>query len=127
MKIVRRFHEAVNRGEFDNAVQLMDPGVETYPGVAVVDVSQRYKGREEMREFFETISEGFQVVVELEEMIEAPGNRVVAVERWKPRGRQGMELDFDVTDVYAFRDGLIVRVDGYLDKAEALEAAGISE
>jgi ketosteroid isomerase-like protein len=92
-----------------------------------VDVSHRYRGRQGVRQFFETISEGFQVTVELGEMIEAPGDRVLAVERWNNRGRQGIELGFEVIDVYAFRDGLIVRVDGYRDKAQAFEAAGLRE
>ncbi len=43
------------------------------------------------------------------------------------RGRDGLEFDFQVIDVYTFRDGLIGRVDGYLKKAEALEARRLSE
>jgi hypothetical protein len=43
------------------------------------------------------------------------------------RGRDGIEIDTELTDVYAFRDSLIVRVDGFRDKAKALEAVGLSE
>ena len=43
------------------------------------------------------------------------------------RGRDGIEIDTEVNDLYAFRDGLIVRIDGFRDSADALEAAGLEE
>jgi ketosteroid isomerase-like protein len=59
-------------------------------------------------------------------MIEVGDDRVLVVERWTGRAR-GIEFDMRFTDVYEFRDGRCVRVDGFRDKAEALEAAGLSE
>jgi hypothetical protein len=67
------------------------------------------------------------MTVEIKEMIEAPENRIRAVERWHCGGRDGIEFDTEVADLYAFRDSLIIRVDGFRDKAEALEAAGLRE
>ena len=43
------------------------------------------------------------------------------------RGRNGIEIKASCTDLYGFRDGLIVRGDGFRDKAQALAAAGLSE
>jgi hypothetical protein len=40
---------------------------------------------------------------------------------------RGVETEIQLTEVYAFRDGLVVSVDGFREKAEALEAAGLSE
>ena len=125
---VRAFYDAVNRRDFDDALRYMDPEIDLYPGVTGVDVSRRYHGHDGVRQFLETITEGFDLTVVPEEMIEAPGDRVLAVEHWYSRGQmKGFEVDLKLTDVYAFRDGLIVRGDGFRDKAEALEAAGLSE
>jgi ketosteroid isomerase-like protein len=62
-----------------------------------------------------------------EEMIEAPGERVVVVESWHARGRDGIEFDFELTDVYTFRDGLVVRIEGFGEREDALEAAGLAQ
>jgi hypothetical protein len=43
------------------------------------------------------------------------------------RGRAASRSTHPVVDVYTFRDGLVVRIDGFRDKKEALEAAGLSE
>jgi ketosteroid isomerase-like protein len=67
------------------------------------------------------------MTVELEEVIETQDGRVLAVERWRGRGRDGIEVDARCTDVYSFRDGLIFRGEGFRVKAEALEAVGLSE
>jgi ketosteroid isomerase-like protein len=127
VEILRGFYEAFNRGDFDDALRSMDPEVQIYPGVALVDVDRRYRGREAVREFFGRISDGFDVTVDPQEIVEAPNDRVVAVERWHSRAGRGIELEFDVTDVYLFRDGLVVRVDGFIDRGEAFEAAGLRE
>jgi len=37
------------------------------------------------------------------------------------------EIERELPTLYTFRDGLIVRIDGFTEKAEALEAAGLSE
>ena len=46
---------------------------------------------------------------------------------WRVRGRDALQLDFELIDVYTFRDGLIVRIVGFRDRAEALDAVGLSE
>jgi hypothetical protein len=46
----------------------------------------------------------------------------------KPKGAaSGLELDRQDAQVYRFRDNKIVRNDYYNSKAQALEAAGLSE
>jgi ketosteroid isomerase-like protein len=41
------------------------------------------------------------------------------------RGRDGIELELELPNLFTFRDGLIVRIDGFTDKAAAREAAGL--
>ena len=80
------------------------------------------------REATEDNAETFETwTIESAEMTETPDGRLLAVERWQVRGRDGIELDFEIVDIYTFRDGLVVRVDGFLDKTHAREAVGLSE
>ena len=125
---LRAVQDTFNRRAYDDALQFMHPSVAIYPAVVGVDVDSSYHGRAEVKQFWETISETWDTyVIEDEEIIEAPGNRVLVVERWRARGRQDIEVDVKLTDVYTFRDGLIVRIDGFSDKAEALKAVGLAE
>jgi ketosteroid isomerase-like protein len=44
------------------------------------------------------------------------------------RGRaSGVEVDTRFYEVYALREGKVLRVDEYTDRAEALEAVGLRE
>ena len=44
------------------------------------------------------------------------------------RGRgSGIELEADTAVVFEVRDGRVVRIEGYMDRAQALEAAGVSD
>jgi ketosteroid isomerase-like protein len=124
---LRAFYDAIHRRDYDDAVQYLHPGVELHPAVGgEMDVRRRYRGRNEVRQFMDTW-EGFEVTIEPEEIIEAPGDRILVVERWHFRGRQGIEVDIEVTEIWTFRDGLIARIHGCRDRAEALEAAGLRE
>ena len=60
------------------------------------------------------------------ETVEA-GDAVVSVIRWQVRGHGGVELE--VVEGWAnwIRHGRITRIEQYGSKAEALEAAGLSE
>ena len=125
---LQRLAQAFGRRDLDRAMAHFADDVEVRPAVVGIDVGTFYNGRGELRGFWEQITEAWAAqTVELKEMIEAPGERVVAVEQWHVRGRDGIELDFELIDVYTFRDGLIVRIDGFRERAEALEAVGLSE
>jgi ketosteroid isomerase-like protein len=127
VEVIQRFYEAFNRSDFDEALEFAHPEIALYPAHVGLDVGSEYRGRDGLRTFPETIGDGFDTyTVAPEEMIEVGDDRVLVVERWTGRAR-GIEFDVEFIDVYEFRDGRCVRVDGFRDKAEALEAAGLSE
>jgi ketosteroid isomerase-like protein len=65
--------------------------------------------------------------VELEEVIDA-GDRVVAIQHETAIHKASSAgIDRRTASIYTIRDGRAVRIDNYLDPAEALEAAGLSE
>lgn len=85
--MLRAVFAAFNRRDFDDALHYAHPEVELHPGLTELDVAGRYRGREEVRHFFETITEPWEsYVVEPKETFEAQGGRVIVVERWRARG-----------------------------------------
>ena len=129
---LRAFYDALNRRDIDQALQEVHPKVEVRTALdqieAVGGSRGPIRGHEGVREWFDNTVQVFEkVTIEFKEIVEGKDGQIVAVENWRVRGGQGIEFDTVVTDVYGFRDGLIVRCDGFRDKAEALEAAGLSE
>jgi ketosteroid isomerase-like protein len=56
------------------------------------------------------------------------GDQVVTFVRQRARARQaGPELEMRFAQVWTFRDGLIARMEMYLDRSKALEAVGLRE
>ena len=65
--------------------------------------------------------------VEIKELIDA-GDSVLVGSTIRGRGKHsGAEADWVVWQVWIVESGKIVRGQGYTDRAEALEAAGLSE
>ncbi len=64
------------------------------------------------------------MAVETEEMTTAPDGRILATERWYMRARDGIGTGFQLTDIYTFRDGRIIRIDGFRERAEASKPPG---
>jgi ketosteroid isomerase-like protein len=132
---VRALYEAFNRRDFDAYVRHLHSDAELHPGVTGGPVRTHYHGRDGFRRFLETIIEVSvhesplfeDYTVSAEEVIEAPGGRILAVEHWRLRTRDGIDLDTRIFDLYEFRDELVVRVAGFRDKGEAFKAAGLPD
>jgi ketosteroid isomerase-like protein len=128
VEILRRLNEAFNRRDVDEAVQYLDPEVELHPGVKAPGEESLYAGRDGLREWFRNATDPWErISVEHKELIDRPGDRILTVERWVFRGRDGIELEVELPNLYTLRDGLIVRIDGFTEKAEAFAAAGLME
>jgi ketosteroid isomerase-like protein len=65
--------------------------------------------------------------VEIDEVIDAGGDRVVVAARQGGRGREtGADVTNDVAWIYAIRDGKIVRIETHPSKDAALAAAAVT-
>ncbi|MGA6946484.1 MAG: nuclear transport factor 2 family protein [Solirubrobacterales bacterium] len=68
------------------------------------------------------------VVWEPLELIEAPGNRVLAEVRQSGRDREsGVPIEVQLFHVVTLRDGRVRKLEFFRHRAEALEAAGLRE
>ena len=123
MEVVRSMYDAFSRGDFEAAGAHIHPDAELRPALEPLEYPAVIRGRPAITEFLQSLGLWDSRKVEFEEIIEMD-QRLLAVERWRVSGRHRIELDFRIVDVYTFRDGLIVRADGFRDKAEAFAAAG---
>lgn len=86
--------------------------------------AKTYRGRDEPKKFWRKTQELFaELHWEPREFIDL-GHAVVVETRLVALGRgSDVRVEADETDVFWFRDGVIVRLQGFASKAEALEAA----
>ena len=139
VEVVRRawrlFDKGLGQGKgmLEAGVALYDDGVlapqSTFTPVREVPGSKTYVGREGFAEFFRAWTEEWdEWTAALEEAIDAPGKRVVAIVRQSATGRSsGVPVENRFWIVYMLEGGQVVSQVHFLDRAEALEAAGLSE
>jgi ketosteroid isomerase-like protein len=133
VELIRRFTEAVDRGDIDGAVAIANPPPEFEyqppPRLPWPDLAGGVqRGPEGLRWTLEQFWVEFDGLhVELRELIDA-GDRVFAAATVRGRGKHsGAETSWDVWGVWTVRGCRAVRWQGYTDRAAALEAAWIQE
>jgi ketosteroid isomerase-like protein len=128
VEIVRAVIDAWNRGDIDGWLDQATPDFVWIPaGPAAVERSV-YQGREEVREAMAGGSETWEEFRFEESDIRSLGESVVWLGRVHAKGRASeVELDQEFAIHAVVRDGRLARTEGYLSRAEALEAAGLSE
>jgi ketosteroid isomerase-like protein len=128
VEVVRAAFDAFERGGLDALSQLHDPAIEWQTSAEDPDAAT-HRGRVAVRRYIEGYMETFPGFrAELEECVSAPDGRVLTTTRYTGRARaSGMDMDWRQSVVYTVESGLIVRAEEYFDRADALEAAGLSE
>ena len=101
------------------------PDVELHERAELPD-AKAYRGPEESKEWWRKTQQLFAEVRWVPKEILDLGDAVLVEARIVAVGR-GSEtpVEMDEADVFWFRDGMIVRIQGFATKAEALEAAGL--
>jgi ketosteroid isomerase-like protein len=129
LEVVRRSFDshAWDRADWDTLKELYDEDVVFHSSIVDI-VGKTVVGHEALRRFMTEIQEEWTALRwELEEIFEAPRG-IVTFHRVVGIGRTtGLEVTKAVTGLFEVRDGRIVREWVYADRAEALEAAGLSE
>ena len=129
VEIVKRATEFLERRDWQGMTDLFDPNVELYGTVGGLEEGQIRRGLSQITRAFDTENDDVwdEHRLEPQEFIDA-GDRVVVLLREYQRGKgSGVELVIDTATIVDVRDGRIVRLQGYMNPAEALEAAGLGE
>jgi ketosteroid isomerase-like protein len=120
---------ATKRGDLDVALRTFyDPNVEWHGTVGGLDEGRIFRGHSEVIKGFEDYFETWERIELRPEEIIDTGDELIVFVHEVARGREsGIVVETDTGTVSSFRDGKIIRVRSYMDRAEALEAAGLRE
>ena len=129
VQTVRRAYGAFSRAGLDALLDHFHADAEYDVTAAIGPYAGMYYGRAAIRNFLADYFESWEYVrMEPEDYIEVGEHHVVVLLRLHMRGKgSGIEVEAQTINVWTLRDGKAVRLAVYNDKAEALEAVGVSE
>jgi ketosteroid isomerase-like protein len=129
VEVVREAFEAFQAGDLEKTAQLVDPELEFHGTVGGLQEGQIAHGQAEIDQVFEEedLEAWEERRLEAEDFIDAGDNVVVLLHEYR-RGRgSGVELEAETALVVAVSGGRVVRMQGYMDRQAAREAAGLRE
>jgi ketosteroid isomerase-like protein len=128
VEVVRQSLEAFAGGDLDEMLSYIDPEVEFQSAIIGGAEGNVFRGHDGFRRWYAESVESFEeLTMELTEYRDL-GDLIVAFGHIHARGRgSGLEVDSPTGWVFTVRRGKVVRAEGFLNPADALEAAGLSE
>jgi len=129
VEIARRSFAAFNRsfaGDVEDYYELLDPDVDWIPITALLD-GRRYRGPEGVRRWVSELRRDWRVFeIRWSEVRDLGDGRVLAFGCWDCLGRRaGVRMCFDQAAwLIELRGGKLARLQTFVDRAEALAAAG---
>jgi ketosteroid isomerase-like protein len=127
VEIIRQLYEAINRGDWDAALAHASHGIEweTDPRHPKAGI---YRGQGAFRQFAEDMEDPFEQSVIEPERFFTRGDHVVAfvkISRRPPGSTANVEIR--IGELWTFRNGMLVRGQGFGEREKALKAAGMTE
>ena len=124
---LRAGYDAFNRGDWEAVFRAAPFDFELETADRAIHAGT-YRGRDEVKRFFEDLFEPFdEVLVDPEEFLENANQIVVLIRvRSRPSGSSAV-VDNRIAHLWTVQDGTIVRLHVFPERSKALEAAGLSE
>jgi ketosteroid isomerase-like protein len=128
VELVRQALNAFTHRDVEEMLSYVDAEGELHSAIIGGAEGNVYRGHEGFRRWYADSFESFEDLRNEWSEFRDLGDRVLAFGRVKARGREsGVELDSPMGWVFTVRRGRLVKAEGFLSRAEALEAAGLSE
>jgi ketosteroid isomerase-like protein len=124
--MVRRGYEAFARRDLDAALAMLDPEIEAHDPPEMPDAAV-HRGRDAVRRDWEQTLELFdRFRIDVEEIVDAGDDQVVLLVHYSGTGREsGAAVEARTAHLWTVREGKAIRLRQFLDRAEALAAAGV--
>ena len=128
MERVYQMYDAMNRGDLEEALALTHPEVEAIPRLIGVGGGRTYQGHEGVREWWESIFDAFPEFNATVLEVRAVADATISNIRFQGSGAESrVPFEDTIWQVVRWRDGRIAWIKSYPERADALQAAGLSE
>ena len=123
-----RFYDAMNRGDLEATLALTHPEGEFIPRLLGVEGGGTLRGHDGVREWWQSIFSAFPDFNATLLEVRAVADATISNVRFRGRGGEsGVPFEDTIWQVARWRDGKAIWIKSFRDRAEALEAAGLSE
>jgi ketosteroid isomerase-like protein len=127
VKVATQAISAFNERDIDAFATLTTPDFEWSPSMVAIE-GETFLGHEGIETYFERLNDAWETFHIHRGRFRNSADVVVMLGRLEGRGKSsGVPVDASLGMVFDFREGMISGIRGYLDHAEALRAAGLSE
>jgi ketosteroid isomerase-like protein len=127
IETLRAVYEAISRGDWDAALRNAGPEFEFIPP-AQNPIAGTYRGGEEVRGFFTELWAAFEdVSIEPGPFLQADDLIVVSLVMTLSPSDSGAKVEMRITHLWTMRDGRPIRCRVFLEREDAVRAAGLSE
>ena len=128
VEIVRRTMEAASHRDLETMDGLISEGF-IFNSTFAASEGRTFQGHKGIRDYFDSLEDSFDdFSVDVEEILDAPGDQVVLLCWVRGKGRvSGVPVERLFGQVWTVSGGLTRRIDSYPDPNDALEAAGLSK
>ena len=129
VEIVRSAFAAINRADAEAALRDTAEDFEMDWSNSIGPLRGIYRGGQEVLSLWRSFLDAWDSFQwDAEEIIDVDDSRVIAVNHVRGRGRgSGVDVDAIGVQLWTFTDGQARSIKLYQSKADALEAAGVSE
>ncbi len=128
VEIIRAMYEHWARGDFP--ASFFDPEVEhSRIGADTPAMEGEWRGLEGLsRAMVEYLHAFSDLRIAAQSIIDLDDDRILVLSRQTARGKlSGVPIDHEAGDLFTLRAGKVVRYVSYWDRADAMQAAGLSE
>ena len=124
-QLIRTALEQWNRGDWEAALEHVDPEVEWRTATVLLDLPEVSHGHDGVRDFWKSWTSSWtNIRVDAEEFIRV-GDELLVLVRWRATSNAGIELDQPVAFRFEIDDEQVTRFTSYWNRAEAFEALGL--
>ena len=119
--IVHRAYTAWSSRDVDALLEVVHPDSEARPILGANIGTSVYRGREGLREWFHDLHQEWETFQTRVTRIEERGDRALCTIEVHARGRaSGVVIDGELYHLVELRDGLILRLEAFRDRADAM-------
>lgn len=130
LETVKPSIDSWNSGDLDASLNLAHPEIVWRTASVFPDLDPVYYGHDGLRKFWTGFMDPWEEIrIHVDEVLGESGTAedgvLVLKVRFTARGRDGVEVNLEVFQVFNVRGGLVTEFRPFLDAGEALEAAGL--
>jgi ketosteroid isomerase-like protein len=130
VEIVRRAVDAFNRGELETLAEMVafyDTDIEYHEHPDFIEIGT-FRGRDALAEHWRQFLDAFEDYrFEIENLIDVHDDVVVFTHQHGHGKESGLDFELRSAWVFSFSDKKLTKIRTYPNRAEALEAVGLSE